>query len=605
MMQETQRRVRFSKDLELLAPANDLERDALNGLLAALRTDTEEDNIRAAKLRLRDALLLSAWQSPVQGDRRGSGTLQGPSYESHYERESLDPDVLEDALSTDTHDALVFRTVDCARKAHAYAVGYIAANQPEKRDRLPAPEFAPLRVLDQEVGVLRLPAAGTEVLQHLARDVRKLGGALTFLQLVSAYLALEQLPVDSWCVDDAASGAATDVRPLRLRFTQAATCGRGGVVEECERVLSAAHGPYLAGAGRAECVLTASGMSALDSLLQLAVSSDTSVLVGKGCYPETGKLLKYIAHRCDVRSFTEDRPLHGIVPGDAAGRPKRLMVLLEPVSNCAATEHISEFTGWARSEARDLAVCDIPAVIRALGTAYGGGALVAVDASVSGPGPWLARVAEAAEESGVQVVLWSSLQKHFMAGEDWSPGGYLLNLVPTGSDPLFSSAELRGTVDLAGSYEPALRLVAACASGASARAERLGEAAAWIAAELAAPASQVLHPASPEHPEHDAWAALGRPAVPFVLLRLGPERAERVRTLLNAASPDLPEIVLRNSFGFAEPTVTEIFPGQPDEIMRLSPGDPELYPPAALLRALRAALADGGEARGGSKSPEL
>ncbi|RBM11739.1 hypothetical protein DEH69_20790 [Streptomyces sp. PT12] len=597
MVPDSQRRVSFSQDLARLDPATDVERDAVRALLASIRAGADEDGIHAAKLRLRDALLLSTWQSPVRGSRHGSGTLQGPSYPSHYERETLDPDLLERLLSNDTREALLFRSVGCAREAHRYAADYIAAKQPARRDRLPIPEIESLRVLDQELGVLWLPATGADVLRHLAIDARKLGGAPTLIQLTSGYLDLEQLPTDSsWCVGQAPSGTTpADVRPVRLRSAQAASHGRHSVVEECERALAEAHRPFLAGIERVDCIVTSSGMSALGSILRQAELSGSSVLAGHSCYPENGKLLKYVSHRCDVRRIEEEHPLNGVFPGAAPDAPSAVVLLLEPVSNNASTAYVSEFTDWAPSKARDLAVCDVPSTIRELGKERGsGGGLVAVDASVPGPGPWLRRVAESAKESGVQVVVWSSLQKHFMVGEDWAPGGYLLTVVPDRCDPLFSSTQLRRTVDLAGAYEPALRLVARSADGAAARAERLGQAAAWIATELGRPALEVIHPARTDHPDHHAWVSLGRPAVPFVLLRLGPERAERVRNVLRAGSPDLPEIVQRGSFGFSEPTVTDIFPEQPDEIMRVSPGDPELVPPASVLRALRAALAAAG-----------
>ncbi|MGH3939876.1 MAG: hypothetical protein ACRDTG_14850 [Pseudonocardiaceae bacterium] len=596
MTPNSQRRMSFSKDLERLDPATDMERHAANDLLAAIRTGADEDEIRSAKLRLRDALLLSTWQSPVKGNRHGSGTLQGPSYSSQYERETLDPNVLEDVLSNDTREALLFRSIGCAREAHRCAVDYIAVNQPARRDRLSIPEFESVRVLDQELGVLWLPASGQHVLRYLVVDARKLGGAPTLFQLISGYLDLEQLPTDlSWCVHEASSGTLADVRPLRLRSAQAAFRGRHSIVEECERSLSEAYHPFLAGRERPDCIVTSSGMSALGSILQLAALSGSLVLVGKSCYPETGKMLKYFLRRCDVRRIEEERPLHGIVSGAVSDRPSRMVVLLEPVSNSASTAYVSEFTDWAPSEARDLAVCDIPSTIHELGMECGtGGVLVAVDASISGPGPWLQLVAESAKESGVQVVVWSSLQKHFMAGEDWSPGGCLLNIAPSRFDPLFTTTELRRTVDLAGVYEPALRLVAQSAADAAARAERLGQVAAWIATELIGPPSEVIHPARTVHPDHHAWVSLGRAAVPFVLLRLGSERAEHVRKVLDSGSPDFPKVVQRNSFGFSGPTVADIFPGQPDEIMRVAPGDPKLISPESLLRSLRVALADSG-----------
>src|SRR5688572_17953950 len=100
----------FASELALLEPRTQDEHNAQRRLLDAIATHADGDSLRKTKILFRDAMLLGVWQSPVLGAGCGSGTLQGPRYESRYERETIDPSTVEAALQEGSLKPVLFRS---------------------------------------------------------------------------------------------------------------------------------------------------------------------------------------------------------------------------------------------------------------------------------------------------------------------------------------------------------------------------------------------------------------------------------------------------------------------------------------------------------------
>jgi hypothetical protein len=583
----------FASALAYLEPRTEDEHNAQLRLLDAIATDADGDDLRKAKVRFRDAMLLGTWQSPALGISYGSGTLQGPLYGSRYERETIDPAIVEAALQDDKLRPVLFRSVASAelvcshiRDDNAGLLGH-----PSSIERL--------QMLDQEMTAIWLPntdARNVMTLRQRLIDVRRLGAAPTISQLFSAYLDMEILPLEtSWHRHRYTPKTFPDVRSVRdtARFHKGRS--RSDIIACCEGALLGAHQPYLEGINDVDCVVTPSGMAALASILAIANEPPPNgrrvgLGIGRSCYYENRRAVRYFADTTDICEFDErSTPTRAVSTSIMQGD---VLMLMELVSNSARTTFVGPFTGWATSHAHDLPVTDALEFLRSLTAARDPREVtVAIDASMSGPGPWLRVVVQAVKETGVRLIVWSSLQKQFMSGEDWSTGGFILNIDPGRAGSMFSTRRLRKQTDLNGIPDEALVLVTREANNASGRAQRIGAAAGWLASQLDDSSLDVLHPASRSHLDRHLWHQMQRPAVPFVLLRLGYKRSKLLRAALMSSELALGRAILeRDSFGFSQPTISDIFPGQPDEIVRVSPGDPAEVPTEMVLDVLRGAL---------------
>lgn len=582
------RRSDFLVALRALTPSTENEAVAIAGLLDLLETDCDGPTLVAAKVELRDALILGSWQSPILGDPDGSGTLQGDNYRSRYERETIDLSHIEGELGSDESKVMLFRNADLA----VDAVESLKRAELRLRDGWRHISLTPpnIRVgkfdaLDSEMGALwwerTIHVKTTEDIGWLRlNDFRRLWSAPTLAQAYSAYLELEVLPPTMWTKGGARSKQGTP-RPYRM----AALASLQPDSRRCADAVLAVHEEYLGDLAEFQIQLRASGMASFGSVLHSPVGSDpkTVVAIGQSAYFENQRAVERVVDPARLVVFDEYQPLDALHGHENS----QLLVLVEPVSNNAATHYVGPFTSWRSSRSYDLAVSNVVDLIEQLGQTATRQVTVAIDASMSGPGLWLAPVATRAREVGVSIVVWSSLQKHFMQGEDWCSGGFTI----ASADFEWGSAGGQKRFN-DGIHSGALRAITLAAGNSAVRASRIGDAAATVGCELAQSCDGVVHPALPNHRGHLRWIDAGRPAVPFVFLRLGSSRSRSVRNMvLNEVGSGASKLFReRDSFGFDGPTLSDLFPGQPDEILRVSPGDPLVTGTGDVIGALRSAV---------------